>query len=88
MIEKLDKLNNAVTVSGVPRGQRGWVALGGTSEGAAFSEKNGHIYVKMVKMVKFTVKTDKRAENLGRHSPKGGDRGASTICNVIFIIFW
>jgi len=38
--------------SDVPRGQRGRVAPGGTSEGAAFL-KNVKIYVKMVR---FTVK--------------------------------
>ena len=41
-------------------GQRGRVAPGGTSEGVALSEKNGQIYVKKVK---YSLKTDKRAEN-------------------------
>jgi len=54
-------------------GQRGRVAPGGTSEGAAFSEKcenllkmvkftkNGKIYVKNGTIL--SIKTDKRAEN-------------------------
>jgi len=36
--------------------------------------KNGKIYVKKVK---FPVKTDKRAENEGRHRRKGAAEGAA-----------